>query len=194
MNLEEPNMKSKIITYGLIVILLIALFASLKAWYGEKNKPIISKVEFVKVPEIKVVTKIKKVEVPMKVDHIVTIQKDVLIKKVNGLPTWFVGNADEEAIAMADLPESKSGYEVMGTMNTKTGVGNIIAKEKQRSLFGLPNEKEIGARVGYSMKGQQVSIYGRWNFFRVGNMHLSAYGEGNSEGNATAQLELGYRF
>jgi hypothetical protein len=79
-------------------------------------------------------------------------------------------------------------------MNTKTGVGNIIAKEKPRSLLGLPNEKELGVRVGYNQNLEQnVSIYGRWNFFRVGNFHLSAYGEG-SQNNATAQLELGYRF
>ena len=103
-------------------------------------------------------------------------------------------NADEQAIATADLPETKGGYEVIGTMNTKTGVGNIIAKEKPRSLFGLPNEKEIGVRAGYNNKLEQnVSIYGRWNFFRVGNVHLSAYGEG-SQNNATAQIEVGYRF
>lgn len=111
------------------------------------------------------------------------------------LPNWFAENADEQAIATADLPETKAGYNVVATVNTKTGVGNIIAKEKQRSLFGLPNEKEIGARVGYnSGLKQQISVYGRWSFLRVGNVHLSAYGEGNSEGNATAQLELGYRF
>jgi len=186
--------KTKILMGLLVVVLLIALFASLKAWYGEKNKPVISKVEFVKVPEIKVVTKIHKVEVPIKTDHIATLDKKVLVKKINGLPTWFAENADEQAVASADLPETKGGYEVIGTMNTKTGVGNIIAKEKQRPLFGLPNEKEIGARAGYSIKGQQVSVYGRWNFLRVGNIHLSAYGEGNSEGNAIGQLEIGYRF
>ena len=188
-------MKSKIITYGVVIVLAVALVSALNAWYSEKYKPVISKVEYVNVPEIKVVTKIKKVEVPMQVDHIVTIQKDVLIKKVNGLPTWFAGNADEQATATADLPETKAGYEVIGTMNTKTGQGNIIAKEKQRSLLGFPNEKEIGMRAGYNVKAlPQVSVFGRWSFLRVGNIHLSAYGEGNSEGNATAQLELGYRF
>lgn len=189
MNLEEPNMKSKIIPYGLIVVLLIALFAALKAWYSEKHKPVMSKTEYTTVTDTKI--KIKRVEVP--IEKIVTLEKKVIVEKLK-LPNWFAENADEQAIATADLPETKGGYNVVATVNTKTGVGNIIAKEKQRSLFGLPNEKEIGARAGYSLKGQQVSIYGRWNFFRVGNMHLSAYGEGNSGGNATAQLELGYRF
>ena len=132
-------MKSKIITYGVVIVLAVALVSALNAWYSEKYKPVISKVEYVNVPEIKVVTKIKKVEVPMQ--------------------------------------------------------GNIIAKEKQRSLLGFPNEKEIGMRAGYNVKAlPQVSVFGRWSFLRVGNIHLSAYGEGNSEGNATAQLELGYKF
>jgi hypothetical protein len=186
-------MKEKMITYVLIAVLGIALISMVNAWYKEKFKPITPpQTNFVEVEKIKYINKIKKVEVP--IEKIVTYEKNVIVKKVNGLPTWFVENADEQAIATADLPETKGGYEVIGTMNTKTGVGNIIAKEKPRSLFGLPNEKEIGVRAGYNNKLEQnVSIYGRWNFFRVGNVHLSAYGEG-SQNNATAQLEVGYRF
>jgi hypothetical protein len=185
--------KSKIILGAFCVILTIALFAMVQAWYKERFKPIKPPlINYVEVEKIKYINKIKKVEVP--IDKIVTIEKGTLVKKVNGLPTWFVENADEQAVATANLPETKSGYEVIGTVNTSTGVGNIIAKEKPRSLLGLPNEKELGVRVGYNQKLEQnVSIYGRWNFFRVGNFHLSAYGEG-SQNNATAQLELGYRF
>lgn len=185
-------MKTKIITGSIIVVLSIALIAMVQAWYKERFKEVIPQIKYVEVKKVKYIDKIKKVEVP--IEKIVTYEKSVIVKKVNGLPTWFVENADEQAIATADLPETKGGYEVIGTMNTKTGVGNIIAKEKPRSLFGLPNEKEIGVRAGYNNKLEQnVSIYGRWNFFRVGNVHLSAYGEG-SQNNATAQLEVGYRF
>jgi hypothetical protein len=185
-------MKTKIITGSIIVVLSIALIAMVQAWYKERFKEVIPQIKYVEVKKVKYIDKIKKVEVP--IEKIVTYEKSVIVKKVNGLPTWFVENADEQAIATADLPETKGGYEVIGTMNTKTGVGNIIAKEKPRSLFGLPNEKEIGVRAGYNNKLEQnVSIYGRWNFFRVGNVHLSAYGEG-SQNNATAQIEVGYRF
>lgn len=185
--------KSKLILGAFCVILTIALFAMVQAWYKEKFKPVIPQVNYVEVEKIKYINKIKKVEVP--IEKIVTYEKKVIVKKVNGLPTWFVDNADEQAVATANLPETKGGYEVIGTMNTSTGVGNIIAKEKPRSLLGFPNEKEIGARVGYSSKlVQEVSVYGRWNFFRVGNIHLSAYAEGNSDNNATAQIEMGYRF
>jgi hypothetical protein len=185
-------MKTKIITGSIIVILSIALIAMVQAWYKERFKEVIPQIKYVEVKKVKYIDKIKKVEVP--IEKIVTYEKSVIVKKVNGLPTWFVENADEQAIATADLPETKGGYEVIGTMNTKTGVGNIIAKEKPRSLFGLPNEKEIGVRAGYNNKLEQnVSIYGRWNFFRVGNVHLSAYGEG-SQNNAPAQIEVGYRF
>jgi hypothetical protein len=186
-------MKAKIITGSLIAVLTVALIAMVQAWYKERFKPVIPQVNYVEVEKIKYINKIKKVEVP--IEKIVTIEKGTLIKKAKGLPTWFVENADEQAIASADLPETKGGYEVIGTVNTSTGVGNIIAKEKPRSLIGFPNEKEIGARVGYNSKlAQEVSIYGRWNFLRVGNVHLSAYADGSSEGSATAQLELGYRF
>jgi hypothetical protein len=185
-------MKAKIITGSLIAVLTVALIAMVQAWYKERFKPVIPQVNYVEVEKIKYINKIKKVEVP--IEKIVTIDKTTLIKKVNGLPTWFVSNADEFAVSSANLPETKSGYEIIGTMN-KNGVGNIIAKEKPRSLIGFPNEKEIGARVGYNSKlAQEVSLYGRWNFLRVGNVHLSAYADGSSEGNATAQLELGYRF
>jgi hypothetical protein len=185
--------KSKLILGAFCVILAIALVAMVQAWYKERFKVVIPQQNFVEVEKIKYINKIKKVEVP--IEKIVTYEKKVIVKKVNGLPTWFVDNADEQAIATANLPETKGGYEVIGTMNTATGVGNIIAKEKPRSLLGFPNEKEIGARVGYSSKlVQEVSVYGRWNFFRVGNIHLSAYAEGNSDNNATAQIEMGYRF
>jgi hypothetical protein len=183
--------KSKVIIGAFCVILAIALIAMVQAWYKERFKPVIPQTNYVEVEKIKYINKIKKIEVP--IEKIVTIDKTTLIKKVNGLPTWFVSNADEFAVSSANLTETKSGYEVIGTMN-KNGVGNIIAKEKPRSLFGLPNEKELGVRAGYNNKLEQnVSIYGRWNFFRVGNVHISAYGE-CSQDNATAQLEVGYRF
>jgi hypothetical protein len=186
-------MKAKIITGSLIAVLTVALIAMVQAWYKERFKPVIPQVNYVEVEKIKYINKIKKVEVP--IEKIVTIDKTTLIKKVNGLPTWFVSNADEFAVSSANLPETKSGYEVLATVNTKSGTGNIIAKEKPRSLLGFPNEKEVGMRVGYNSKlAQEVSLYGRWNFLRVGNVHLSAYADGSSEGNATAQLELGYRF
>jgi hypothetical protein len=142
--------KSKIIMGVLVGILTIALIAMVQAWYKERFKPIIPQTNYVTVDRIKYIDKIKKVEVP--IEKIVTYEKNVIVKKVNGLPTWFVENADEQATATANLPETKGGYEVIGTINTKTGVGNIIAKEKPRSLFGLPNEKEIGVRAGYNHK------------------------------------------
>jgi hypothetical protein len=186
-------MKEKIITYGLITILCVALIAMGVAWYGEKYKPIISKTGYVTPKPMKKVGKIKKKEIP--VEKIISYDKEEVVKKVKGLPNYFVENADEQVIASADLPETKTGYEVLGTINTQTGVGNIIAKEKKQSLFGFPNEKEIGIRAGYNTgMRQQVSVYGKWDFLRVGNIYLGAYGEGNSEGNAVGQLEIAYRF
>ncbi len=186
-------MKYRIIIGLLITVLSLALISAGVGWWKAEHKPVMSKVEYVKVPEIKEVVKIKRVNIPGP-KEIVTIEKEKIVEKLK-LPNWFAQDADEQAIATADLPETESGYNVVATLNTKSGEGNIIAKEKPRSLIGFPNGKEIGVRAGYNSKlTQEISVYGRWNFFRIGNVHLSAYGEGNSEGNAVGQLELGYRF
>jgi hypothetical protein len=169
-------MKFKIISGIIILLLIFALIGAIKSWYEEKNKPPISTVEYIKVPEIKETVKIKKVEVP--VEKIVTIEREKIVEKVK-MPEWFVENEKEQAIATASLPKSKAGYDVISTINTETGVGNIIAKEKEMSFFGLPNHKELYIKTGINTHlDGDISTGLSWKVARVGNVEMGFFAEG----------------
>jgi hypothetical protein len=186
--------KTKVILGFVIIILMLAFVSMFFAWYKETNKKPINTVQYVTVEKIKKVDKIKKVFVP--IEKIQVVEKPILVKKVDGLPDWFTSNPDEQATASADLDRTEGGYEVLSTMNTKTGIGNIIAKEKKRSLFAFVNKKRIGAGIGYTSKDFQQVITGfaEWDFFRVGNIHTTFYGEVNSQSEAIGQFRLVYEF
>ena len=59
------SLKIKIIGGVIVGVLLLALGSAVYAWYVERHKPPVSSVEYIKVPEIKEMVKIKRVEVPM---------------------------------------------------------------------------------------------------------------------------------
>lgn len=182
--LDELSLTVKTVGTILFIIAFLAIVSSAYNWYYKGSERIISKIEYVKVPEIKVVEKIKRVYVKGP-EQILTIEKEKIVEKLK-LPNWFAKDADEQAIATADLPETETGYNVVATINTKTGVGNIIAKEKTRSLFGLPNDKQLYGKVGVDTgASKEVTIGAQWKFFRAGNLKLGVFGEGNAKfGNA----------
>ncbi len=181
-----------IVTAIYALVITLGLMSAIYAWYGERNKPPVSQKVYVTVEKIKEVDKIKRVEVP--VEKIVTIEKKVLVEKIK-LPEWFMAET-EQAIATAVIPPYDGDTQAIATINTDTGVGNIIAKQIPQSFMDFENKKEMGVRVGYTTDGAKAhsTIYGRWNFLRVGNVHLGLYGEANSEGAGIAQVDLSYRF
>lgn len=186
--------KTNIIMGLIIVLLVIMTSAALKAWYAERHKPVVSQTEYVTVPQIKQVVKIKRVMVPGP-EKIVTIEKEKIVEKLK-LPNWVAQNADEQIIATGDVPPYEGCTDVVCTLNIKTGEGNIIAKQRPLSLFAFENKKELGGRLGYTSKEfkQIITGFGRWQFLRVGNFHAGLYGEGNTDGEAIGQLELIYRW
>jgi hypothetical protein len=180
----------KIIIGVLALLLIVATASSLYQWY---KKPTGSTTTYVKVPEIKEVIKIKRVSVPGP-ERIVTIEKKVIVEKLQ-LPVWIAADADEQAIATAVIEPYKGNTNAIGLINTKTGVGQIVAKQEPLSMFGFVNDKEIGVRAGYSAKqGQEIDVYARWDFVRVGNVNVGVYGEATSYGEAKAMVSAGYRF
>lgn len=182
---------TKIIIGVLAFLLIVATASSLYFWF--KRPPATNTVEYVKVPEIKVVTKIKRVEVPGP-ERIVTIEKQTIVEKL-GLPDWLRTNADEQAIATAAIEPYKGKTNAVAVLNVKTGVGQIVAKQEPLPLFGFVNDKEIGIRAGMDIKGQVVtSVYGQWDFARVGNVHVGIYADADSVGQAKAQVKVGFRF
>lgn len=185
---------TKILISVLAVAGILAAASSAYNWYAPQFQPATSRTEYVRVPEIRTVTKIKKVYVPGS-KEIVTFEKEKIVEKLK-LPNWVAADADEQVIATAEIPPYEGTTNAVALLNTRTGVGNIIAKQQPISLFAFENKKEIGVRAGYTTDQfkQLITAFGRWQFFRVGNMHLGVYGEGNSSGEAIGQVEVNYRF
>lgn len=175
------------------IVATLAMLSAIWAWYGERNKPPVSQTVYIPVDQIKEVTKIKRVEVPGP-EKIITIEKKVIQEKIK-LPDWFMDET-EQAIATGVIAPYEGKTNVVATLNTETGVGNIIAKQTPQPFMSFENKKELGVRAGYTTDGAKAhtSIYGRWNFLRVGNVHLGLYGEANSEGAGIAQIDINYRF
>lgn len=186
--------KTNAIMAVIIIVLLLVLGAALKAWYAEKNKIVISTGSYVELPAVPKAAKIKHTPLPGP-KTVSTIDKKEIEKKLE-LPSWFAQNADEQAIATAEVPPYEGCTDIVCTLNTKSGEGKIIAKQRPLSLFAFENKKELGGRLGYTSKEfkQIITGFGRWQFLRVGNFHAGLYGEGNTEGEAIGQLELIYRF
>ena len=194
------SLKSKLIVGLLMFLMLLATVSAIRAWYIERNKPPVSQIEYVKIPEIKEVIKIKKVEVPGP-ERIVTVEKIKIVEKLK-LPEWFATNADEQAIATGEVQPYEGKTNVVATLNTKTGVGNIIVKHEPLSFAGFVNDKEIYIKGGY-MTSREVEITGggRWLFARVGSLKIGGYAEArgqfatdenNTAGQAAAGIMITY--
>ena len=137
-------------------------------------------------------TNIKRVEVP--VEKIVTIEKTVVVEKLK-LPDSVSKDPNKQITATAEIEPYEGKTNVIAIIDTKSGESNIMAKQQPLSLFAFENKKEIGARYGTSIKnGIEADVYGRWDFVRVGNLHLGAYGEATSYGEAKAMISVGYRW
>lgn len=194
------SLKNKIFVSLAMFLMLLATVSAVRAWYIERNKPPVSQIEYVKVPEIKEVVKIKKVEVPGP-ERIVTVEKVKIVEKLK-LPEWFAENTDEQAIATGEVEPYEGKTNVIATLNTKTGVGGIIAKQEPLSFMGFVNDKEIYLKGGYTTSREiEITAGGRWLFARVGSIKIGGYAEArgqfatnenNTAGQAAAGLMITY--
>lgn len=163
-------MRIKIVIYGLVMVTIIAITSAIYSYL--KNPPVITKTEYIEMPVEKIVTKIKRVEVP--VEKIVTYEKEKIVKELK-LPIWIESDIDKQIIANAEIPPYKGKTSTVAVLDTKTGEGQIIAKQKPLPFISFEDEKEIGIRYGFSTAGQAVDIFGRWTFLRVGSIHSAIY-------------------
>lgn len=190
-------MIQKIITVVLALLVLFAVSSAVYIWYKTGKNPL-NTATYMVAPEIQTVIKIKKVMVPVK--EVVTIEKEVIVEKLK-LPDWIKNNADEQAISTASIPAYKGDTNAVAILNTKTGVSQIVAKQEPLSLFGFVNEKTIGIRPGIDSKGTMLtSVYGQWDFVRVGSVNIGVYSDINfgsnvgQNGDAKLQINIGYKF
>ncbi len=182
--------------YGLLVICALGAAAAAWSWYHPRVETTPGAVRYVKVPEERTVTKIRRVLVAGP-KRIVTIYKPVIVKKLD-LPKAVANNPDLQVTADADVGLDRTDcpkYSVVSIMNTLSGETSIIAKRTRTPLFSFEDQKEIGLRYGLSSTAGQVwELYGRWTFFRVGRFYTAAYGEINQQPEAKALLEESYRW
>lgn len=179
----------------ILLILLAAICITSIGWNMVKPANPVNNTGWTQPKEPKEVVKIERVIVPGPT-QILTIEKPVIVEKLK-LPETFKNNTSAHAIAAAELQPSKAGYNVVATLETKNGigVGGILAKERERSLIGLPSNLSAGMRYGGVTDGrQEAQIYGKYQPLRVGNLYLGLYGEANSKPEAKAMIDLEYKF
>ena len=188
------TLKTKIIIGIITLVCVLAVSSSVYNWYSGIWKPPVSSSTYLPAPQIKVVTKIKRVEVPGP-ERITTIEKEVVVEKLK-LPDWIKNDVNKQVIATAEIAPYEGKTNAAAILDTKTGQSEIIAKQVPLSLFGFENKKELGVRVGYSTDEWEMrsTVFGRWQFARIGNVHLGIYGEANSRGEGVGQLELTYKW
>jgi hypothetical protein len=182
---------TKIIIGVLAALLLVATASAVYHWY--KKPTTITVTEYLPAKPIPQAAKIKPVKVPGP-KEVTTLDKPTLLQKIE-LPQSFKDNPNEQAIATAQVPPYKGKTNVVAVMNVKEGTTEILAKQEPLPLFGFVNDREIGIRAGINIKGEPVtSIYGSWDFARIGSVHVGAYADADSIGQAKAQVKVGFRF
>lgn len=169
------------------VALVVAVASAVTLWYFPRAT--VSRTEFVTVPQIRTVEKIKHIAVPGP-REIMVIDKEAVKKKLDTrLP------AAEQVLATAELPPTRGGYDVLAILDTERGTGQITARQRTPPLVEFLNEGEVGARYGVNTKGgQAAAIHGRWEFVRVGNIRAGLGLEASSEPRAEATVGLTYRW
>jgi hypothetical protein len=141
-------------------------------------KPVI-KVQYIKVPGPK---------------EIQIVEKKVFIEKMK-LPDWVKTDDNLQGIATGVIEPYKGKTNVAALLNMTDGKAQIIAEQQPLSLFGFMNDREIGIRAGINIEGKpETTVYGKWSFARIGAIHIGAYADAGSTGQAKIQVEAGFRF
>jgi hypothetical protein len=183
--------KLKIAVFGLAGILLLVIASAIYAWL--KKPAFLTTTEYVRVPEIKEVVKVKRVNVPGP-KEIVTIEKPVIVEKLK-LPEDIAQDQNKQITATGEIPPYEGKTNVVAVMDTQAGTSEIIAKQQPLPFIAFKNEKEFGIRAGLdTIEGKRGDLYGRWTFFRIGSVHLALYGEGNTRPEGKAMLDISYRW
>lgn len=200
---------------ALLVLLILAAFSAL--WqYAMPEVRTITTAEFRRVNQIKVVEKIRRVQVPCPEQGIVALDKqetaarlglnvgaalappafgaDATKGAASSAPT--TGNpADLQVTATADLPESDNGIEAVSVIDMRTGESAIVAKEKPAPWVQFRNDGAVGIRYGINHRLEYIgTAYGKWDFLRMKNLYLSAYGDIATGSDARLQLGAEYRW
>lgn len=176
-----------------LLVLLVAATSYLARWYSPPTEP---PKTFTPAPAIPKLAAVPKVKVGVK--QVEVIPKEIAVKGLPDLPDDVVNNDNIEITGTATAPQSKSGYEIVTTINKEDGSSSILVKEKPRKLLEFISDKRIGVAYGISSdKGHQVGkVYGEWSFLRVGDAHLSVQAEmrAKKDVEAVGMVAVDYRW
>lgn len=175
------------------ILAALALTAAYVAWRadGIMGRPPVMR-EYIKVPEIRTVTKIRTVKVPVR--EVVAIEKDTAVKKLK-LPEALAKDEDKQVIAAAAVAAHAGKTNVVAVLDTKTGESHLIAQKQPLPFVDFVNIGEVGVRYGATAKsGIGADIYARWDFLRIGNVYLGVYGDASPGGDAKAMVSAAYRW
>jgi len=153
---------------GTIIILLL-LFAGIIyaiSWHKapENNQVYIEPTQIREV----VKWKIKKVMVPVEFKNIPVLNKEDVVKRIQGLPESFTTNPDEQAATTGEVKPWKGKTNVVSIINTKTGNSHLYTKQIPLPFFQFKNEGEWGGEAGYSDRGKTGAIFVKDNLVRIG--------------------------
>ena len=174
----------------MIFAFCVALAAAVYFYFNPKPGP---QAGFEDAPEPRIVTKIKRVEIPGP-ERIVTIEKEKIVKVFPELPTAIKDNPDAQITAVADIAPYNGVTRVAAVFDMRTGATDITAQRQTPPFFAFMNDKEIGARYGLTDAGTVFDVYGRWSFVRLGHIVGSLYAEINSGSQFKVMAMAGYRF
>lgn len=157
------------------ILAVIAIVALAIAGYAVTRPPKIKiQKEYIKVPEIKIVTTIKRVKVPVK--EVEVIEKEKIIEVLKEIPQAIKDDPNKQITATGVIEPHKGKTDVIATLDTQTGKTEVLAHPRPLPFAEFLNEREIGARYGISTGGQVADIYGRWTVGRLGKAHFALYG------------------
>ena len=184
---------NKIIIGTLTIFLIIACIVAVVGWY--RHAPVFSKPEFTNASEMKATKKIKRIKIPVK--EIETIEKSAVVKKLQ-LPDDVAKDETKQVTATAEIASYDGKTDIAAVLDTNTGASHIIAQQQPLPSWALESKPAVGSRGGYAAgkndTGVQGAAYVRWDFLRIGNVHIGAYGEVVSTGDGKAMINIEYRF
>jgi hypothetical protein len=191
MKWQTLNTTMKVIVVGIFIVALLAGASAIHSWFADK---LVTSETFTEAKDMKKAKDITRERVKANVP-IEVLKKEEAVKKLKiGDP--IKSNPNIQITDTAELPPWEGKTNVLATWDTAEGKIKINAEQVPLSFFGFENKKELGVRVGYSTDGMEMrsTVFGRWQFARIGNVHLGIYGEANSRGEGIGQLEISYKF
>lgn len=114
--------------------------------------------------------------------------------KADIVPEYVKTDSSKEVVAVATVPEHKGDTTIVAVIDKDSGITTLNTKKERPSLFEIEGIKSLGLRCNVTTACDEVTLYGSYEFLRVGALHMEAYGQINSESQAYVGLGLEYRF